>query len=315
MTHLKSEFDNSQFLQNIQSLNPLTSNNPTNMAETYWQSIIQNERTASDTLSSIHTTRTGQSRTLLADGREIFIGGELENNKKSYYYNDVIVKYPDNSIKVFTYLTNIFPPLSFHTATLVANEIWIIGFAETIQQDTPVYRLNIHNFNIQRVEIRNNIGIISKHTTMLKNNQLIVTAGNFWSDTAMIWWENIDTWALNLKTFIWKNITKRQWQCFSVQRKDHHFLQYQQLATNLSEQIFNPPIRHEIVPHILHHRYCDKMILIDDIEIRYVIQPDNIQVYIEGILSEDILELLQENLRHKLSKIESFPCEIKLLNH
>lgn len=39
----------------------------------------------------------------------------------------------------------------------------------------------------------------------------------------------------------------------------------------------------------------------------------NIQVYIEGILPPHKVELIQENLRHKLSKLENHPCEIKQL--
>ncbi len=261
--------------------------------------------------------KTGQSQTSLPDGRKVFIGGTLASNEKSSTYHDIIVKYPDDELQIIHYSPHIFPSISFHTATLVSDKIWIIGGVNNLHkftsQHTSVYQLNIHNFNIQYVEIRNNINLIAQHTVTLKNNQLIVSTGKVWLDTAMIWWENIDTWALNLTTFIWKNITKRRWQCFAVKRKDHDLLQCRLLTGDLLEQLFNPPIRHEVVPHILYHRPCDKMIIIDDIKIRYVTEANNVQVYIEGILSEEIVELLQENLRHKLSKAENFPCDIHVL--
>lgn len=54
-------------------------------------------------------------------------------------------------------------------------------------------------------------------------------------------------------------------------------------------------------------------IFVDEIKVRYIDDGDNIQVYIEGVLPPDKLELLQENLRHKLSKLENFACEVKTL--
>lgn len=88
-------------------------------------------------------------------------------------------------------------------------------------------------------------------------------------------------------------------------------------------QLFCPPIDHEIVmdsdatedmaaysEDIIFDDYENHTLYIDDIKVRYKADIWHIQVIIEGKLSEDKLELLQQNLRHKLSKIENMACEI-----
>ena len=55
----------------------------------------------------------------------------------------------------------------------------------------------------------------------------------------------------------------------------------------------------------------DQTLYIDGIKVGYKTKDDScIQVIIEGKLSDDKLELLQQNLRHKLEKVENIACEI-----
>lgn len=75
-------------------------------------------------------------------------------------------------------------------------------------------------------------------------------------------------------------------------------------------QLLIPPLEHEtyIDGHIINY---DHVLFIDGIKVGYKTANDAcIQVIIEGKLSEDKLELLQQNLRHKLSKIENMACEV-----
>lgn len=352
MPKIQSAIADFQFTK---TLNTKATQNPTDLTNPYWQWVVRYDLSADDIgeIFDLDTyeisplwcaERLGQSRTLLDDGREILIGGEWEDGYDPQFaiYNDVIVKHPDGKIEIFGYPRHIFAPTDFHTATLVGDDIWIIGslgYSEDIDYtQTSVYRLNVHSYKVEKVETRNSMGWIHNHSAMLKDNQIIVTGGELLKEDSPLT-ENIDDWVLNLKTLIWKNITKKDWQAFFVQRKDKSYLvlndyqsmqfakqmnwkedfeeDYQRFKRNkgiepnfeLYENLFSPPINHSIDES--EQDYRTYTISIDDIKIRYVDTGRNIQVYIEGVLPPDKLELLQENLRHKLSKLENFACEVK----
>ena len=327
--------------------------NPTNLTNPYWQWLVKNNVSAYDLENVVKSKtakplwsmgRMGQSSTLLPDGREILIGGEFEDGYDPLFwiYNDVIVKHPDGKIEIFGYPKHIFSPTDFHTATLVGDEIWLIGSLgygedrDTTQ--TSVYKLNIHTYKIEKIETRNSMGWVFKHSATFKDNQIIVTGGEIWLGSELPIVENFDEWALNLKTLIWKNISKKDWQVFMVQRKDIgllHLNEYQTLANEANQssesyqfifdriyqdtgknpdlalfsQLFSPPIDHEIDES--EQDYGAFSIVIDGIKVRYKTDWEHIQVYIEGKLPPHKVELLQENLRHKLSKLENFACEVK----
>jgi len=209
---------------------------------------------------------------------------------------------------------------------------------------TPVYRLNTRSFKIEQVAARNSIGWIHHHNAVLKDNRIIVTGGQVLIDETMPLLDNIDTWVLNLNTLIWKNITNlcRKWQRFYLKRQDdswlslYHYrqLDYQldsndlQQAKHHSETIEHligkapdldsyrllliPPIGHEVAFDDSDElNGYDTTLYIDGIKVGYKTSDDScIQVIIEGKLSDDKLELLQQNLRHKLEKVENMACEI-----
>jgi len=114
--------------------------------------------------------RFGQSLTLLPDGRAVQIGGEHEDfyDHDFCIYNDVFVHHPDKSLVIYGYPEAVFPPTDFHTATLVGDFIYVIGSLgyQGSRQfgTTPVYRLHIHTFQLERVEVNGEApGWISSH--------------------------------------------------------------------------------------------------------------------------------------------------------
>ena len=328
--------------------------NPTHLTNPYWQWIVRHDISAYDlelfaptkaTAPLWSMDRMGQSSTLLPDGRVILIGGEFEDGHDPMFwiYNDVIVKHPDGNIEIFGYPRHIFAPTDFHTATLVGDTIWIIGslgYLEDIDHtQTSIYRLNIHSYKIEKVATRNSIGWLHDHSATLKDNQIIIKGGSIVGD-GLPMRENFDEWALNLKTLIWKNLTKKHWQVFMVQRKNGDLLHLDEYKTLIDEnnkasdsyqsafekirqdtgknpdlvvftQLFSPPIEHDIDES--EQDYDTFTIFVDNIKVRYKIDWQYIQVYIEGILPPHKVELIQENLRHTLSKLENHPCEIKQL--
>lgn len=342
--------------------------NPTDITNTFYQWVIKHNLSAWDIQRHIVDlsaydddrdarpiwchARMGQSRTELPDGRIILIAGEYEDAYDPNFciYNDVTVIYPSGDIEIYNYPKSVFPPTDFHTATLVGDDIIIIGSLgspiDRQYSNTPVYRLNTHSFKIQQVATRNSMGWVHHHRSILKDNRIVVTGGQVLiNDTAPLL-DNIDTWVLNLNTLIWKNTTHlaKKWQRFYAKRQDNSCLtlwQYEQLAyevgvNNLEQikhyakvienligkvpdldsycQLLVPPIIHE-VSRILEDKRdsmdYDQTLYIDGIKVGYKTKDDNcIQVIIEGKLSEDKLELLQQNLRHKLEKVENIACEI-----
>ena len=222
-----------------------------------------------------------------------------------------------------------------------------LGYPEDRQYSyTTVYRLNTHNFKIEQVAIRNSMGWVHGHKAVLKDNQIIVTGGQVLIDDTAPLLDNIDTWVLNLNTLIWKNMSNlaQKWQRFYVKRQDNNYLslwQYGQLeyaveASNLKQmkhysniieglinkapdlnsyrQLLIPPIDHEVISTVdgsNEGNSYDVTLYIDGIKVGYKTKDDScIQVVIEGKLSENKLELLQQNLRHKLEKVENMACEI-----
>jgi hypothetical protein len=102
--------------------------------------------------------RFGQSITLLADGRTVQIAGEHEDSYDPDFciYNDVFVHEPDGRIVIHGYPEELFPPTDFHTATLVAGHIYVIGSlgyaGKRKYGHTPVYRLDTETFAIERID-------------------------------------------------------------------------------------------------------------------------------------------------------------------
>lgn len=337
--------------------------NPTNITNRFYQWVIKHNLSAWDIQRNIIDydqdaepiwchARMGQSRTELPDGRIILIGGEYEDAYDPNFciYNDVTIIHPSGDTEIYNYPESIFTPTDFHTATLVGDDIIIIGslgYPKDCQYShTHVYRLNTHSFNITQIATRNSMGWIHHHNAILKDNRIIVTGGQFLINETTPLLDNIDTWVLNLNTLIWKNTTHlaKKWQRFYVKRQDDNCLslwEYERLeceiesnnfqqikhyskiiknligkAPNLDSyrQLLIPPIDHEVVSTFDDSDKLndyDAILYIDGIKVGYETKDDNcIQVIIEGKLSDDKLELLQQNLRHKLEKVENMACEI-----
>ncbi|AFY44000.1 ankyrin repeat domain-containing protein [Nostoc sp. PCC 7107] len=129
--------------------------------------------------------RFGRTITQLPDGRIVEIAGEHED----YYdpdfciYNDVVVYQGDGNFQIFGYPQDVFLPTDFHSATLVGEYIYIIGslgyFGTRIYHETPVYRLHIHTFIIEKVETSGyKPGWISEHKAYYqKPDKIHITGG------------------------------------------------------------------------------------------------------------------------------------------
>ncbi|HTR24748.1 MAG TPA: ankyrin repeat domain-containing protein [Terriglobales bacterium] len=128
--------------------------------------------------------RFGQSLTFLTDGRIVQVAGEHEDSYDPDFciYNDVFVHCPDGTVVIYGYPEALFPPTDFHTATLVGNHIYLIGCLgyqhARLYGETPVYRLDIRTFQIERVQTTGDKpGWIYKHRATLASPGRIQVAG------------------------------------------------------------------------------------------------------------------------------------------
>ncbi|MFC5474128.1 ankyrin repeat domain-containing protein [Paraherbaspirillum soli] len=160
--------------------------------------------------------RFGRSTTILGDGRIVEIAGEHEDYYDSDFciYNDVTVFEKNGEIRIFSYPAELFPPTDFHTATLVGDFIYIIGslgYPESRRPDhTPVYRLNIQSFEIDKVDTTGEIpGWISRHKAFLNGRGEIVLRGGrkiVLENDQEDYIDNTQRYQLCLKSFVWTRL-------------------------------------------------------------------------------------------------------------
>jgi ankyrin repeat protein len=160
--------------------------------------------------------RFGRTITQLPDGRIVQIAGEHED----YYdpdfciYNDVVVSQNDGTFTIFGYPQEVFPPTDFHSATLVGDYIYIIGNLgynnARVYGETPVYRLNWHNFEIEKMETRGEKpGWISRHKASYREpSHIYITGGKFFTKTGekTDYIDNENSYILDLTKMNWSRV-------------------------------------------------------------------------------------------------------------
>lgn len=173
--------------------------------------------------------RFGKSETVLADGRVVHIGGEHEDyyDPDFFIYNDVAVVDQAGAIAIYGYPRDDFPPTDFHSATLVADTIYIIGrlgYPESRALDvTPVYKLTLESMRIAAAEsLGSPPGWIYRHTATLSDDghTIIVSAGERWLGSDHATCENVDSWAFDTHSGEWQRLTEREWQHWVMRRID-----------------------------------------------------------------------------------------------
>jgi ankyrin repeat protein len=200
--------------------------NPEEIQEPFWQAMIRagvNGYAATNYFAgpSSHgnepvwcAERFGQTVTLLPDGRAIQIGGEHEDfyDPDFCIYNDVFVHESDGSIRIYGYPEAIFPPTDFHTATLFNGFIYIIGglgYGREIIRETPVFRLHLGNFEIERLHVPGDSpGWIHRHHAALGPSQeILIRRGQIVTmvDHQQVHTDNARTFVLDLTRMQWRS--------------------------------------------------------------------------------------------------------------
>lgn len=156
--------------------------------------------------------RFGMSTTQLLDGRWVQVAGEHEDSYDQDFqiYNDVFVHDGQGGLSMFAYPRDVFPPTDFHSATLVRDELYLIGNlgypSDRQANQTQVLSLNLTTFQVTRVETTGSApGWISSHQATLSGNKIIVSGGVVWTGTDFI--NIVGRFSLNLNTRSWSKIT------------------------------------------------------------------------------------------------------------
>jgi hypothetical protein len=162
--------------------------------------------------------RFGSTLTPIPDGRYVQIGGEHEDyyDPDFYIYNDVVIHDGQGNFELYGYPKKVFPPTDFHTATLVKEEIYLIGCLgypeQRVNNQTPVYHLKTETWEIEAVKTSGDLPAwVYRHRASYvpQRNVIQITGGERQS------WDkpgepelvtNEDTYELDLSTFIWRKL-------------------------------------------------------------------------------------------------------------
>ena len=292
--------------------------------------------------------RFGQSVTELPDGRTLYIAGEHEDFYMPDFciYNDIVAVHPDHSLEIYGYPEGAFPPTDFHSATLVGDQLILIGNTGYPEQRregrTPVYCLDTQTLALRLLPTHGESpGWISRHrATLEEGGKIRVTKGQCYRAAQHTFLTNLDDWGLDIETGGWERLTRHLWPRWRVQRIDQEcnhlweirtvpltlascgseawatqFLQdlQESLGTTpdfaLIEQLYTPPLPHELLPDVEDENDVYRL-LIEGILVRYVETRGAIKVTVEGELPEATLKILQDDLCEKLSLLENTECEV-----
>ena len=292
--------------------------------------------------------RMGQSETELPDGRIVYIGGEHEDwyDPDFYVYNDVMIRWPDGTIRIFGYPTDVFPPTDFHSATLLGDEIVIIGglrYAEYRDETTThVYRLRLTDLSMEWVDAHGDApSWLFKNDAELRDGKIICSGGEVTHEASEFLVENLTTWAFDLSKRTWKALSTRDYQRWLLMREDEsvndlfgvkmvardgRFGRYSKTAAKyrdafaerghvvdveLYEARFTPPVPHTITrPHPDRDAFKQHFIAIDGVVVRIKEDWDEIAVTVEGHLDQSTVAILQRFGRDTYSALEGVPYKV-----
>jgi hypothetical protein len=294
--------------------------------------------------------RFGQSSTALADGRCVLIAGEHEDHYDPDFciYNDVVVRHRDGGIDIFGYPKAIFPPTDFHSATLLGEQIILIGSlgyqSERIPGTTQILRLDLSTFAASRIGTSGmSPGWLHAHSAKLSDDEtsILVCGGKVETggeNTPLV--ENIDEWKLHLGDWRWERLSERRWSrwaIFRADRRSHRLWEIQAASMwrdarlefrrklgvligengaapdfDLAEKLYRPPLAHTPLPEVEGESGIFR-IDVEGVIVRYVQDFNSIQMTVEGDLPSETMTALTGDLLEKLSRLENTRCELQQL--
>ena len=162
-------------------------------------------------------TRFGRTVTQLPFGALLYVGGEHEDfyDPDFCIYNDVVHEDANGNIEIHGYAKDVFPPTDFHTATLVGEQLWLIGslgYRDLRREgETQVMRLDSNSLAIEPIETGGDgPGWISSHAARFVRgrNEIAVTGGRVWETRGgkLDLHDSDGAFALSLASLEWRRL-------------------------------------------------------------------------------------------------------------
>jgi len=287
--------------------------------------------------------RFGQSRTTLADGRTVRIAGEHEDHYDPdfFIYNDVIVEDGSGGIQIYGYPYDVFEPTDFHSATLVSDDVVVIGnlsYAERRRPaETPVVRLDTRTFQMHSVKTEGTPpGWLHGHeATVSEDGRAIVVSGGKLSieqDGQRTLIDSPDDWSLDVQSFRWTRLTERRWEQWELRREDGRGNELWRLdmalrfsgkhdrldrslfkglgdpravleKRPLHESRYSPPVPHDKLPDSEDFPLVLRRI-VEGVVVRYVEESFDVSIVVEGTLPREIVDTIVDDACRKLGALE-----------
>jgi hypothetical protein len=246
----------------------------------------------------------GQTRTELADGRVVCVGGEHED----YYdpdfciYNDVVVLGPADHVEI-GYPREVFPPTDFHTASLVGNRLVIVGClghaADRRPGHTPVYSLDLADYSIAEVPTAGEApGWLFEHAADVSPDGVITIWGGQVieeRDGGQQFRRNVEEFALDTQSWAWRRLTNRNWPQFSIRREDGRlFIREHRLEREQREQLYPRGVEHTVEP-------CEEWnrirFVVQGVPVSVTADIGDIEIIVEGELPAELAGRIAEEVR------------------
>jgi hypothetical protein len=130
----------------------------------------------------------------------------------------------------------VFPPTDFHTASLVDGHLVLIGClgypAERVPGFTPVYRLSLADYRIERVTTTGDApGWVFHHGAEVDSAGRVITlrGGEVLAapnDRRRFSTPNVEEYGLDTGAWSWQRLTRRNWRQFAVRPEDGKWMAY-----------------------------------------------------------------------------------------
>jgi hypothetical protein len=262
--------------------------------------------------------RMGSTRTELPDGRIVCIGGEHEDwyDPDFHIYNDVIVFTPDDQVEIYGYPKEIFPPTDFHTATLVDDQIFVvgsIGYTEDRRPaHTPVFALDLRTYRISEIKTSGEMpGWISGHQAESKLAIITLRGGKTfrYRNDEQQFLRNFDDYALDLGSGIWRRVTSKNWLQFHVRQADKRLfvLQHDPGIKSLLPR----GIEYTLVP--IDEQWSQARLIVGGVQLHLKLAVSSIEITVEGDLRPDLCARLSEEIRANTETAIQRPCILERL--
>lgn len=276
--------------------------------------------------------RFGRSLTELSDGRKILIGGEHEDNSDPdfFIYNDVVIASPDGQIEILGFPEEHFPPTDFHSATLVGDQLVLIGNLGYTQQrrlnETQVFCYDLTAKRFRQIKTSGEApGWISNHEAQLdERNGITVHGGKIdHGPENGGYLECFDSWRLGLDDWKWKRLTYQPIQRWKFVREDGQACmlfpkrmarmteiigislgpsETQEFNGELLDRLYDPQVPHEAV---VEHDWSERTrYVIDGVSLYFSEEMREILLTVVGELPFFMMDPYVNQVRDRLSELE-----------